>query len=295
MNACELILENEQGQNLAGTYKQLKLEYDAETSSLWFFMHGSPRPCFTPVLLNEIQNLFNEIETFSSPSHPVQYLVAASGVEGVFNLGGDLDLFRQFVLSRDREGLRQYAYSCLNMGFQCTTQFNRDITTIALIQGSALGGGFEAALSCNIVIAEESAQLGFPEILFNLFPGMGAHSYLSRRVCPSIIEKLITSGRSFTARELFDMGVIEELAPDGEGEKTTRALIKKHKAQRNARIAMEKSRQRVNPVSLQELRDIADIWVEAALELNERSLRVMERLVRAQSKKMKMPISCTST
>jgi DSF synthase len=51
---------------------------------------------------------------------------------------------------------------------------DRDVTTIALVQGDALGGGFETALSSNVLIAERSAKLGFPEILFNLFPGMGA-------------------------------------------------------------------------------------------------------------------------
>jgi DSF synthase len=44
------------------------------------------------------------------------------------------------------------------------------MTTISLVQGDALGGGFEAALTSDVIIAEESAQMGLPEILFNLFP-----------------------------------------------------------------------------------------------------------------------------
>jgi DSF synthase len=54
------------------------------------------------------------------------------------------------------------------------------ILTVGLVQGAALGGGFEALLSFDYVVAERDATFGLPEILFGLFPGMGAHSLLSR-------------------------------------------------------------------------------------------------------------------
>ena len=50
------------------------------------------------------------------------------------------------------------------------------------MQGECLGGGFEAALSSDVIVAEKSARFGFPEILFNLFPGMGAYSFLERKI-----------------------------------------------------------------------------------------------------------------
>ena len=56
------------------------------------------------------------------------------------------------------------------------------ILTVALIQGDAVGGGFEAMLTDDIVIAEQGAKFGLPEILFNLFPGMGGYSFLRRKV-----------------------------------------------------------------------------------------------------------------
>jgi len=51
------------------------------------------------------------------------------------------------------------------------------LTTISLAQGDALGGGFEAALSCSVIIAERRARFGFPEVMFNLFPGMGPTAF----------------------------------------------------------------------------------------------------------------------
>jgi len=267
-------------------YDQLDLSYQADSHSLWYYMHASPRPCFTSKLLSEMQNLFGQISAFSEKNHPVKYLIAASNVPGVYNLGGDLSKFKQFITEGDKEKLRAYAYQCLDMGFECSRHFNRGITTIALIQGSALSGGFESALSCNVIVAEKSVQMGFPEILFNLFPGMGAYSYLSRRVHPGIAEKMISSGRMYSGEELFAMGIVDVLAEDGEGERAVNDYIRRHSSQRTSRLAMQQAYMHVNPVSLSEMRAIADIWVDTAIELDERSLRTMQRLVRAQGKKM---------
>ena len=86
------------------------------------------------------------------------------------------------------------------------------------MQGDALGGGFEAALSASVIVAEESARMGFPEILFNLFPGMGAYSFLSRKIGRRAAEEMIVSGTIYGARQLFDLGVVDVLTPDGTGE-----------------------------------------------------------------------------
>ena len=101
------------------------------------------------------------------------------------------------------------------------------MTSIALVQGDALGGGFEAALSATVLIAEESSRMGFPEILFNLFPGMGAFSFLSRKIGRRAAEEMITSGTIYSARQLYDMGVIDVLTPDGTGEAAVHGFIRK--------------------------------------------------------------------
>ena len=88
-----------------------------------------------------------------------------------------------------------------------------------------MGGGFETALSSDVVIAEKSARLGFPEILFNLFPGMGAYSLLERRVGMRVAEELILSGKMMPAYKLHEMGVVDVLAPNGQGESTVRKWI----------------------------------------------------------------------
>ena len=115
---------------------------------------------------------------------PVRFLVLASRAPGVWNLGADLKLFAELIRSRDRANLWRYAHSCCGFAFANATGlgFDLPVVSVALIQGDALGAGFELALSSNLIVAERSAKFGLPEILFNLFPGMGAVSFLSRRI-----------------------------------------------------------------------------------------------------------------
>lgn len=264
------------------SFSELRVDYDKDQHALWMFMQASPRPCFTPNLLGELDTLFTEAQK----NKDVYYEIVASDVPDVYNLGGDLDLFIEYIEQGKREQLRQYAYDCVKCCYHSATQIHNDITTIALVQGSALGGGFEAALSCNVVIAEESARLGFPEILFNLFPGMGALTFLARRISMSQVEKMILSGQQYTAAELYEMGAIDVLANDGEGIEVVKQYIENHLTQRQTRVAIHKSRDRVNPITMEELSDIVDIWVDLAMQVDEESLRVMQRLVKAQNRKM---------
>ena len=159
------------------------------------------------------------------------------------------------------------------------------ITTIALVQGQAMGGGFESALSAHVMIAERSAQMGLPEVLFNLFPGMGALSFLSRKVGMSTAEKMVRSGKIYSGEELYEMGVVDVIADDGEGEQVLNHWIKKNQRSLNSSQAINKAKQMVNPLTYNELYNITKVWVDAALRLDERNLKVMERLVRAQNAK----------
>jgi DSF synthase len=267
------------------SYQQLEHQFDANLNAMWFFMNATPRPCFTQTLLSELHGMIENIVIQNTRSRSTDYLVVASGLPDIYNLGGDLDIFRKYILAGAKEELRRYAYSCVDLVYKSSIGFDQNITTIALVQGQAMGGGFECALSCNVLIAEESATMGFPEILFNLFPGMGAHCFLSRRVSPGIANRIISSGRSYSAGELYEMGIVDVLAKDGEGVVEANNFIKQHRKRRIGNLAMQRARDSLNPISLRDLQHISDIWVEAALQLDERSLRTMARLVSAQDKK----------
>ncbi len=268
-------------------YSQLKTYSDSENKISWVFMKGDPRPCFTPTLFKDIDTYVTNLksEMAYTNGEKYDYLVIASDVEGIYNLGGDLNLFRTLIKERNRDGLMSYATQCIDILYQNMHHHNLDLTTVSLIQGDALGGGFEAALSSNLIIAEKGVKLGFPEVLFNLFPGMGAYNLLSVKVGPSAAEKIIMSGKLYSSEELYDMGIIDILAEPGEGELALYKYIKSAKRLPNTYRAMSKVKDVCNKVSYQELVDIAKIWVDAALNLREKDLRMMERLVKRQNAK----------
>jgi DSF synthase len=266
---------------------QLKTHYDAKNKVGWFLMDSQPRPCFTPTLLDNISTYFQTIkdEMVESNNEKYDFLVLDSNIEGVFNLGGDLDLFSSRIKQGDREALLNYAVSCIDVLYQNMTHLNTELTTIALVKGDALGGGFEAALSSNLLIAERGVKMGLPEVLFNLFPGMGAFSLLSRKIGSAMAEKMILSGTLYTAEDLFDLGVVDILAEKGEAEIALYNYIKSTKRMANSHSAMQKVKDRCNSISYQELIDITHIWVDAALKLRDKDLRMINRLVSKQTAK----------
>jgi DSF synthase len=242
-------------------------------------------------LLSELHQFQQTIETVNSTETqnggdlPVKYTILTSETHGIFNLGGDLDLFARLIAKGDGEGLQRYATACIDVLYPNAISFNMSMTTMTLVQGDALGGGFEAAISSNVVIAERSARFGLPEVLFNLIPGMGAYSFLIRRTSPDIAERLITSGEVLSAQEMYDLGLIDAVVENGEGEVAVEEFMTRHNKQSNAHAALNKVRQIVNPVTYEELIRITNIWVETALKLTERDLLLIKRLVRAQNRK----------
>jgi DSF synthase len=253
-------------------------------------MNPRPRPSFGARLLLDLNSFITGIidshgqTTHGGRPHTISYAVLASKVPGVFNLGGDLSLFRDAILNQDRVQLEKYAQMCVDDLFPWNRNFDLPITTISLVQGTALGGGFEAALASSVVVAEESCKMGFPEVLFNLFPGMGAYSFLQRKVGRRITEELILSGNTYTARQLYDMGVVDIITADGTGQAAVASYVRKHGRGSNGRRAFERVRRDFEAVTREELLHVTAVWVDAAMHLSERDLRMMDRLVRAQER-----------
>jgi DSF synthase len=262
-------------------YTELEIEYDEDYRLAWYYMDAKPRPCCTPTLISEFQQWYDELISPSCP-HAVRYIVLASKVPGVFNLGGDLNLFIELIRKGDREGLTHYATSCIDTLFLHYTHLGKDITTISLVQGDALGGGMEYAISSDVLIAERSAKMGMPEILFNLFPGMGAYSLLSRKIGAVEAERMILGGCLYSAEKLHEMGIVDVLAEDGQGEQAVLDYVHKEERARNGYRAFRQAKQYCNPVTYEELKNITTAWVDAALRLEEKSLRMMERIVSRQ-------------
>jgi DSF synthase len=271
-------------------FDQLEPRFDADFGVYWAQLNMRPFPSFNPQLLLEFRRFADGIigsrgkVARDGRTHDINYAVLSSRIPGVFSLGGDLALFRKAILHKDRQQLLRYGHLCIDNLLPWHRCFDLPITTISLVQGVALGGGFEGALSSSVIIAEESARMGFPEVRFNLFPGMGAYSFLSRRVGRHVTDELMTSGNIYTARQLHGMGVVEIVAPDGAGEAAVQSFVRRHARNANGRRGIERVRRDFEPVTRDELTKIVEIWVDTAMNVDNRDLRMMERLLRAQTR-----------
>jgi DSF synthase len=267
---------------------ELSCQYHLASQALWTQMNPKGIPCFSPALLHDMERGSQIVESHFSPQNseqPLAYIVLQSRVPRVFNLGGDFGKFLSFISAQDKAALTEYARTAINVVYRNYTSHNlRGVTTIALLEGDALGGGLECAVSCDVVIAERHVKCGFPEVLFDMFPGMGALSFLSRRCSRRAVQELTRSGRQFSADELFDMGVIDVVAEPGAGKAAVQQLIKRRQSQVHGHNAMNNVDRMLHPVTLQELYDVVGLWVNAAMTLSSRGQEWMRRLYMQQLK-----------
>lgn len=282
--------------NLRESYGRPNAEYEVEfepdTGTIWGYFNPAGAPRFSLSLLADIRAHDSALQSnnghvlHEGAMYKANYYVAASRTPGVYNLGGDLALFLLLIRARDRGALAHYARLCIdNIYPRIRNYFCPTLTTISLVQGDALGGGFETALSSDVLVAERSAVMGLPEVLFNLFPGMGAYSLLARRLGMKAAEDLILSGELMPASRLHQMGIVDVLAEDGDGERATREWILRNLRRRNGHQAVYQARKCVYPIEREELDRVVDVWVDAALRLEDKDLKMMSRIVRSQERR----------
>jgi DSF synthase len=248
-------------------------------------MTPTDRPNYNLQLLGDIKTWQAETRrVFGGPGSPLKFMVLGSRFPGAFNLGGDLQMFAGCIDRQEREGLRHYAYLCIDVVERAWASLDMPIINIGLAQGDALGGGFEALLCHDVIIAERQARFGLPEILFGLFPGMGAFSILARKIGHVAAERMILSGKVYTAEEMYEMGLVTLLADGGAGEEVAKSYIRDNLHHHAGISSVYHSGRRVNPLHISELRDIVDSWVDAAMQLTAKDLKLMRRLAAAQSR-----------
>jgi DSF synthase len=265
--------------------KQLEVSFDESGGALWAFMRPRGRPAYNLDLLDDIHALQRGVVAkFSDRPEELQYLVAGSRTPRVFSLGGDLDLFAASIRQQNRPALVEYGKSCVRVLHGFYSALGLPIVTIGVAQGDALGGGFESLLSFNVIIAERGAKFGFPETMFGLFPGMGAYSLVSRRVGSAFAEEMMLTGRIYSAEEMKEIGLVHMVVEPGQGIEAAREYMWKNRRRHVGARSVFKVGHVVNPLTLDELDRIVQIWADACLQLSERDLKIMQRLVAAQDK-----------
>lgn len=147
----------------------------------------------------------------------VHAVVLTSSHERAFCVGADLKERNSFS---DAELVQQRLVA--RAGY--TGVLELPVPSIAAVHGFALGGGFELALSCDVIVADSTALVGLPEVSVGVIPGGGGTQLLPRRVGAARAAELIFSARRVEAEEARELGLVDELVPEGEDRQAALAL-----------------------------------------------------------------------
>ncbi len=261
----------------------LDLEAIEDHRALLVRMKPDGRSCFTLDLLRELSSVgvSTQAGVFGAPD----FWVLASSVPGVFNYGGDLELFAKAIHERDHRTLTGYGRICVDLVHQNRTGLGLPLTTVSLIQGDALGGGAEAALSSQVIVAERGCKIGFPEILFNLFPGMGAFHLVADKLGHRAAQRMLLEGTFYTTDEFHELGLVDVLVDQGDGEAALCDYMASARATSNGRHGLARVAARSSAADYETLMATVDTWVERALTLEEDNLRLIDHLVARQAVK----------
>jgi DSF synthase len=260
----------------------LRIKIDNEFKILWVGIDLQDKLCYSMNFLDNLTHV-KELIVYFIKKENIKYVVAYSLNKGVWNLGGDLEYFVTCIKSKNKNSLKDYAYKCIDLVYNYNSNYDMDVFSTCVVQGNAFGGGFESALSGNFIIAEESAKFSFPEVIFGTFPGMGAYSFLTKKVGFNKATEIINSNKTYSARDIFDLGIINEVCEDGFGIEKMSTLIKSGELEKYVSNPFMNI---CNRVSKQELIDVVNVWIEKAFTLTDDNLNRMLKLASFQKRKV---------
>ena len=260
--------------------ENIEIQVDSNRNILWLLI-GSPYELhYSYKTVCSFHESLNTIKSTIAKEN-IKYVILISANKEVWNMGGDLEMFANSVLQKKEDIIRDYAYKCIEVLAVINKNFYSDVIVTSVVQGNAFGGGFECALSGNYIIAEEHAKFSFPEVLFGTFPGMGAYSFLTRKLGYVKANEMIASGKKWTAHEMHQMGIVDFVCETGKAVETIVEKISNNELQNSN--AFEKI---CTSVAWQELKEIVDIWLDTTLRLDSRKIEFMKKIALAQKSKV---------
>jgi enoyl-CoA hydratase/carnithine racemase len=134
------------------------------------------------------------------------------------------------------------------------------LTTIAAVHGVCFGGGFELALTCDLIIADKMARFCFPELRLGLIPGFGGIPRLKRDIGNGVVRDLLLTGRSINATKALAVGLASQVAAEGEALRVARATAAQ--VTKFDRATAAAAKRFIKPLPAEELRREIDIFCQ---------------------------------
>jgi len=215
---------------------------------------------------NEIgSKTLEELEKFSaaleSAKKSAGALIIYSAMPAGFSAGADLrELYRRSQPLPPAERLAAVRDFLHRIHHVLNTIDDAPLTTIAAVHGVTFGGGLELALACDMIIADKTARFAFPELRLGLIPGFGGIPRLTRDLGNAIVRDLLLTGRSFNSAKAQAIGLVSQVAAEGEALRAARATAAQIcKFDRDTAIVAKRF---IKKVPYEELRTEIEIFCE---------------------------------
>ena len=219
-------------------------------------LHRAPLNEIGSLTLDEMEQFAEALETATSQASA---LIVYSALAPGFSAGADLrelhEKGRELPLEERVAGVRRFLERIQRV---LNIIDASPLTTIAAVHGVCFGGGFELALACDLIIADKMARFCFPELRLGLIPGFGGIPRLKRDVGNAVIRDLLLTGRSFNVQKALAIGLVSQVAAEGEALRVARATAAQ--IGRFDRHTSVTAKQFIKPIPYNELRREIEIF-----------------------------------
>jgi len=258
-------------------HKHIGLERSGDR--LTVTMKNEGRSVFKVELIDEYREIQESLKHLEDAP---QWVLVRSADKKAFSYGGDIEHFAKCIEEGRNKDLHNYGRKCVDVLMANADGMDCDIITIGIVEGDALGGGFEVLMSFDFVVAHPDARFGLPEAQFGLFAGMGAHTFLSRHLGTARAARMINEGTIHSAKEMHELGIVTHIAENGDMSSAVERLIRQKSKKINGHLGSRQAMKRAAPITREELMDIVSIWTNTAMNLSAHNLRYIQQIVRRQ-------------
>ena len=239
-------------------FKGEALSWQAKSGVIELALHRGPCNELGSLSLTELEQFVSVLNVLEPDAHA---LIIYSELDSGFCAGADLrELYHRSQAMEKSQALRGVRDFLERIHRVLNRIDNSPLTTIAAVHGVTFGGGFELALTCDLIIADKMARFCFPELRLGLIPGFGGIPRLKRDLGNAVVRDLLLTGRSFNATKAQQIGLVSQVVSEGEAVRAARATAAQMgKFDRQTAAAAKKF---IKPIPQEELRLEIDIFCE---------------------------------
>jgi len=239
-------------------HKGQNISWQAVNGAIELTLHREPCNEIGLLMLEELEAFTRALPELTNEAHA---LILHSSQAAGFSAGADLrELYRRAQGMEKTAALRGVRDFLERIHAVMNAIDALPLTTIAAVHGVTFGGGFELALVCDIIIADRMARFCFPELRLGLIPGFGGIPRLKRDLGNAVVRDLLLTGRSFNVMKAQQIGLVSQIAAEGEALRVARATASQvGKFDRGTTAAAKKF---AKPIPYDELKREIDIFCD---------------------------------